>query len=386
MVNTFEDDVSDAPSSMELKRAVSCPAAYAGTNHTIEESSNYAGTNERVEESPGADAEHEEEINDVPPHTNVNENALADTWSWTAGNPTQILWVAVPAVPSGMGDSSQQPMLVPVMVPMQATLQPSIHSVAAGWGQNPGAMQMQVPMQATLQPGICSLAAGWGQNPGAMQMQHIGMSGLNQSQQAESLMCSQETVLGLGQGPQTVQKAPGQTMPGPGPHVGSISEPHEPRPWQQLEVERMASGNTEVVRVAWTVDARKLRSNDKEAVSPGFVLKLKKDAQFKMVLRPKVVNGQKGGACFKKAEGRGSVWLRCLDEVDKADSPVVCFSIWVGPQLQERESARGPVTHNFSDRALSGLSEEYAEWEFPKYVNKRAGTFVVCLEASSFAG
>merc|ERR1712151_1152986 len=99
--------------------------------------------------------------------------------------------------------------------------------------------------------------------------------------------------------------------------------------------------------------------------------------QFKMVIKPKPFNEQRGGASFKKANGSGTVHLRCLDEAKREDTPVVKFQIIVGKDVQDRTTwspPRGPVTHDFSNRALVGLPEAVEEWHFPSFVSE-AKTF-----------
>jgi len=129
-------------------------------------------------------------------------------------------------------------------------------------------------------------------------------------------------------------------------------------------------------RINWTVDARKLRGNDKQAVSPPFSLNFGPqfhDIVFKLMLYPKVVSDSKGGASFKKARGCGFVQLKCEAELSQADANVQ-WRIVIGGV------ARGPVIHNFSNSAVSRLPKDKEEWEFSTAVDQDSQTFVVCLE------
>merc|ERR1719215_1607199 len=153
----------------------------------------------------------------------------------------------------------------------------------------------------------------------------------------------------------------------------------EPPPREPV-LQRALSVNSHVYRVHWTVDARKLKSSDREAVSPAFELSFTRPVQFKMVIRPKTVSDQRGGASFKKAKGVGSVLVRCLDQIDADMNPQVTFRIAVSTSTHAKGEARGPVKHNFSDKTTAGLPEELAEWPFEEFVNKELGTFVICLE------
>merc|ERR1712039_170934 len=133
-------------------------------------------------------------------------------------------------------------------------------------------------------------------------------------------------------------------------------------------------------RIRWTVDGRKLKSKDREAVSPSFEIRLgRKEVNFKMVIRPKQVHDLRGGGSFKKAKGKGYVELRCLEQVHPAEDPTVTYRITVDSGLDVGES-RGPVVHNFSDRAIGGSSEAEEEWDFSKHVNTETNTFAVVLD------
>mmetsp|Transcript_8945 Transcript_8945/g.26295 ORF Transcript_8945/g.26295 Transcript_8945/m.26295 type:complete len:432 (+) Transcript_8945:68-1363(+) len=150
-------------------------------------------------------------------------------------------------------------------------------------------------------------------------------------------------------------------------------------------LQRVFSIGSNIYRIRWTVDARRLKSTDREAVSPMFELSCTVPVQFKMVIRPKVVSNVRGGASFKKAKGKGAVELRCLDEVDTAMKPVVTFrfSVGSGNDTSKHEPPRGPVRHDFTTRAICGLPAGQDEWDFAKAVDEATQTFVVCLEISS---
>uniref|UniRef100_A0A7S4QBY3 Uncharacterized protein n=2 Tax=Alexandrium monilatum TaxID=311494 RepID=A0A7S4QBY3_9DINO len=136
-------------------------------------------------------------------------------------------------------------------------------------------------------------------------------------------------------------------------------------------------------RIRWTVDARRLKSKDREAASPTFELACDCHMEFKMVIRPRKVEDARGGASFKKAQGKGIVQLRILSQVDSSTRAVVTFRLAVGSAAR-RSEPRGPVRHDFSERPICGLPEGRDEWDFQKAVDKETQTFVVCLEV--FAG
>lgn len=162
------------------------------------------------------------------------------------------------------------------------------------------------------------------------------------------------------------------------------SEPPAPaKPEARKNVlSRAFSVASSINRIHWTVDARKLKTNDTEAVSPSFDLAFEGAVAFKMILRPRMTSETKGGASFKKARGRGTVELRCLDSVEGHSSSSVTFRLSIGSPADaaKQQAPRGPVRHDFAQRAISGLPRGQEEWNFTQAVDKETMTFVVCLE------
>lgn len=172
------------------------------------------------------------------------------------------------------------------------------------------------------------------------------------------------------------------------PAASSATAP-APRPPRELPARRVplwqvSSEDSALLRTFWEVDARKLTSSHKEAVSPPFDLPFElcpaREGQFKMYIRPTAVHAQRGGASFGRANGKGGVFLRCLDSAEKELDLALTFQISVGLQLKDGDPPRGPIRHDFSRRATCGLPEAKGEWEFKKYVDKETQMFVVCLE------
>jgi len=153
---------------------------------------------------------------------------------------------------------------------------------------------------------------------------------------------------------------------------GTLVAATPPQPQTLSRSQSQGSGRS---WIHWTVDARKLRGNDKQAVSPPFDLGGHfSQVTFKMMLYPTAINDGKGGASFKKARGRGYVQLKCEAELLEAAANV-SFRIHVGKQ-----PPRGPVQHNFLHSAVCGLPKEIEEWDFGAAVDNESMTFVVCLE------
>jgi len=151
--------------------------------------------------------------------------------------------------------------------------------------------------------------------------------------------------------------------------------PMLPRP---LGVELDVNGPHQMLR--WTADAKKLKSSDREAVSPEFQLIFQQEqaVKFKMVIRPTAVSTVRGGMAFRKARGKGSIELRCLDAAIMI--PPVSFRLAVcsGRDLANPELPPGaPVSHDFKTRTIC-LGQE--EWDFTRAVDEATQCFVVCLE------
>jgi hypothetical protein len=162
----------------------------------------------------------------------------------------------------------------------------------------------------------------------------------------------------------------------PAPSEVTSSVPPVPQPHT---LQRSFSATSSTFRIFWHVDARKLKGNDKQAVSPPFELSFGTEfpaVTFKMMLYPKVVNDAKGGASFKKAKGKGYVQVKCEAELsDEQTKAQVKFRIGVAGQ-----DPRGPQSHNFAQSAVCGLPKDQEEWDFTETVDKESQTFQVMLE------
>jgi len=125
-------------------------------------------------------------------------------------------------------------------------------------------------------------------------------------------------------------------------------------------------------RTLWRADARKLRGNERNAVSPPF-----ETMPFKMILYPK------GGVSFKKAKGKGLVQLKCEADLPEATANFR-FRVSIGTG-EKQQAARGPKVHNFAACAVCGLDKDEEDWDFESVVDPESATFVVCLEIEFLA-
>lgn len=148
---------------------------------------------------------------------------------------------------------------------------------------------------------------------------------------------------------------------------------------QPQTVKRTFNRSSGVYRVLWIVDARKLRGNDKQAVSPPFELFIsgQQGTTFKMMIYPSSSSSAKKGACFKKALGRGYIQLKCEAELPETFAEV-SYKVSIGSGAQAQEP-RGS-THDFSKSAICGLPKGDDTWDFNSVVDQASMTFNVVLE------
>merc|ERR1719336_652400 len=137
------------------------------------------------------------------------------------------------------------------------------------------------------------------------------------------------------------------------------------------------SAASSVHRFVWTIDAGKLRSCERQAVSPSFDLPLAGDVvASRLVLLPRPSPTGRSGAAFRKSRGWGSLQLK-----SEATSGTIAFmlSICDGTGEFERQP-RGPVVHDFATYSTCGLPKDCEQWELSKAINSSSQTFSVCLD------
>jgi len=141
-------------------------------------------------------------------------------------------------------------------------------------------------------------------------------------------------------------------------------------------IQRAISPVTGVHRILWTVDAGKLRSHERQAVSPSFELPLDRPVVSRLVIFPRPNSDGKGSASFKKSGGWGSVHLKC-----EASRGIISFQISTtnGTATFQRQP-RGPIKHDFADHSTCGLPKDLEQWDFNQALNIGNQTFAVCLD------
>lgn len=134
--------------------------------------------------------------------------------------------------------------------------------------------------------------------------------------------------------------------------------------------------------ICWTVDAKKLRSNDRSAVSPLFKLS---GMPFKMTINPKVPKEGRAGSSFRAADGKGAVQLKC--EASEPSLASVPMTFWIsagsGHGYDALQAPRGPALQNFSKSGVQSLSKGEDIWDFKALQDQPSSTFVVCLAVES---
>eukprot|EP00397_Hematodinium_sp_SG-2012_P017496 GEMP01017895.1.p1 GENE.GEMP01017895.1~~GEMP01017895.1.p1 ORF type:complete len:515 (+),score=97.99 GEMP01017895.1:158-1546(+) len=130
-------------------------------------------------------------------------------------------------------------------------------------------------------------------------------------------------------------------------------------------------------RVTWSVDARKLKSTDRQIVSPSFYMH-GIATPFKLLLFPVISSEARGGSSFKNAGGKGIVQLKCEGAPSGEDGrnrSSLILRFFVGSQ----EEPRGPVTNDFQERPVCGLPQNIAQWDLAAAVEQ--GKIALGVEA-----
>jgi len=141
-------------------------------------------------------------------------------------------------------------------------------------------------------------------------------------------------------------------------------------------VTHAVSASTGVLRFMWTVDASKLRSHERQAVSPTFELPLGEGVTSRLVLFPRPTEHGKGSASFRRSKGWGSVQLKC-----ETSEGSVAFMVSIGDgTVGCARQPCGPLMHDFASHSTCSLPKGQDQWDFSKVVNRSSQTFAVCLD------
>lgn len=234
--------------------------------------------------------------------------------------------------------------------------------VHAGWGSMPAAMTARPPT-AVYMPMIVFAAAPPKQPIEAQT-----------AQRARSPERAAAAAAHLVRPPQEVPKQPAarQTQDLPVTEEEAVV-----MPWKGLGLERLSAPGAVVQRFRWVVDAQRLKSSERKAVSPSFNVFFSGPVQFRplrfeMFIRPQSGGDATGSTSFKMAKGRGCLELKCLQHLSGGEANPVQYRFAVGSL-----SPGAPARHDFSVKALCSAEEE---WDFTADVDPRTRSFAVFLE------
>ena len=328
--NTFID-LDDAPRMPTLARVATTPARYV---KDVQE--------EDGEEGEDVDGHFEDQRPPEMPElyrvATYDEYEAETNWEWTVASS--------PAGATGGYSGSTPPLPVPLPQPVPGTAMVMIPA-----GTPVGSAPMPVPIPFGMTPS--QRFDRWPQGMPAPTFEEAP-----------------------GQGHVSVipDKSPKPDNPPADPPVAPV--PAAPR---APVLQRAFSVNSRIFRIHWTVDARILKTSDREKVSPPFEVSMDgKEIQFKMCLRPSLTSESRGGASFRKAKGKGTVDLRCLSEIDPRRSCAMIFRVAIGKGSESHKVSQ-TMKHDFSQKPICQLEGE-DEWDFKSVTDDDTQTFVIVLE------
>jgi len=156
--------------------------------------------------------------------------------------------------------------------------------------------------------------------------------------------------------------------------------PPPPSRLHSLEWVHEAKGS---LQVCWKVDARKLRGNDKQAVSPPFELPLGpsgRSMKLRIVIYPKTPDSR-NPVNFRSSKGKGYVQVKCeSDELGESAPVSLTLSVGSGRLAQP---ARDLGHHDFARNGICGLSRDKDTWDFSSAVEAQTMIFRIFLGITS---
>lgn len=203
--------------------------------------------------------------------------------------------------------------------------------------------------------------------------------------------------------PSGASLAQDDTLQARGTHSTASSAPIlQPVPQPQT-LKRTVSKSSGCERIIWHVDAKKLKSKDRHAVSPEFELYCGGfPCRFKVMICPTASHEKKGGNSFIQAKGKGFVLLKCEADFlelghDIARMATLKYRIVVAAEKcscgntfkdaapccpcgkDRAKDVRAPITCNFAEQTVSSQAKG-DEFDFQQFVDPDCMTFAVWLE------
>lgn len=124
--------------------------------------------------------------------------------------------------------------------------------------------------------------------------------------------------------------------------------------------------------IEWQVKGTKLRSMDKQAVSPSFAIVLggNLSTSFKILITPASRSDGRGGGSFRQAKGKGRVGLKCTDNFQNCSPGRAMLSIGIGDSPLD-QGVQGPVVHDFAQKSCFEFGSQSASFNFAVALDSR---------------
>jgi len=129
--------------------------------------------------------------------------------------------------------------------------------------------------------------------------------------------------------------------------------------------------------ICWIVNAHKVRGNEKQAMSPNFVLPLGPGGEcmrLRLVVYPKTSNSR-ATVNFKNSKEMGYIQIKC-DLARSCPRAPVRFKFAVGAK-HHAQGIRGPVGHDFAKDSICGLPRHNDCWDLKAATELRSMTFPI---------
>jgi len=183
-------------------------------------------------------------------------------------------------------------------------------------------------------------------------------------------------------------EAPGQNITigriegGPGPNFACSHAPSmdKVKPTASHSLVFTQSSKPFQFSVCWTVDAHKVRGNEKQTMSPHFELPLGPTGELiklRLAVYPKTAD-PRSAVNFKSSKGKGYVQIKCDSNGYCAAAPMR-FTLAVGGG-HRTQGIRGPVEHDFAKNSIAGLPRHCDCWDFRAATESRSTMFSIFLE------
>jgi len=132
--------------------------------------------------------------------------------------------------------------------------------------------------------------------------------------------------------------------------------------------------------ICWTLDARKVRGNDKQVVSPLLELPLApggRQVKLRLMIYPREDEMQRVQN-FRSSGSRGFIQIKCEPDASCPTLPVR-FALAVGSGSRT-QGAKGPVDNDFAKNNMCGLPKYQDDWDFFSATDTSNMTVPIYLE------